>query len=142
MKSTFVCLFLAASMAAAESANPIRIFVVGSQTLQLSGDASIGETDASLQVAGGSSKEYVEVLRNFMKHCPAVIITSNQDRADYVVRIEHEAANPGTLFERANKVAIYNKEEDLIYTNATRFLSSAVKDACRQLKPPTAAPEN
>jgi hypothetical protein len=29
-----------------------------------------------------------------------------------------------------NKVAVFGKNEDLIYSNATRILSSAVKGAC------------
>ena len=127
------CLLLAAVAALASDTARVRIFIVGSQPLQLAGDASLGETEGSVQLAGGNSKEYVEVMRNFMKHCPRVIVTNNRERADYVVRLEHEAANPGTLFERGNKVAIFNKEEDLIYTGSTHFLSSAVKDACRAL---------
>jgi hypothetical protein len=132
------CLLLAAGAVLASDTARIRIFLLGSQPVQLSGDASLGETEGSVQLAGGTAKEHVEVMRNFMKHCPQVIITANRERADYVVRVEHEGANPATLFERANKVAIFNKDEDLIFTHSTRFLSSAVKDACRAFMAPPA----
>lgn len=133
MKLACAFVLLSASVAPAADTNKTRIFLVGSQPLQLAGDATVGDTDASLQIKGGNSKEYVEVMRNFMKHCPEVVITNNRDRAEYVVRVEHEGANPGTLFERGNKVAIFDKDEDLIYATSTHFLSSAVKDACKVL---------
>ena len=72
----------------------------------------------------------MKVIRNFSQFCPQVVVTANRDKAEYVIRLDHEAANPTTPFARSNKVAIFNKDEDLVYSGSTRLLSNAVKDAC------------
>jgi hypothetical protein len=57
-------------------------------------------------------------------------VTANRDKADYLVQFDHEAINPTTPFTHGNKVAVFDKGEDLLYSNATRVLSSAVRGAC------------
>lgn len=114
----------------AGSADKPRIFVTESRSLQLSGDASAGAVKGSLFVVGGTSPQNVEVMKAFLKRCPDVIVTGDREKAEYVVRLDHEAAGPTTPFVRGNKVAVFNKFQDLIYSGSTRFLSNAVKDAC------------
>ncbi len=57
-------------------------------------------------------------------------MTANREKADYLVQFDHEAINPTTPFTHGNKVAVFNKGADLVYSNARRVLSSAVKGAC------------
>jgi hypothetical protein len=111
-------------------ANKPRVFITESQSLQLSGDASLGEAKGSLLVTGGTSPQNIEVMKTFQQRCPGIIVTGNRERADYIVRLDHKEASPTTPFERGNKVAVFNKDEDLIYSGSTRFLSNAVKGAC------------
>jgi hypothetical protein len=84
----------------------------------------------SLAFTGGTSPQNVEVMKAFVQRCPDIVVTANRDKADYLVRLDHEAINPTTLFVHGNKVAVFNKNEDLIYTDSSRLLSSAVKGAC------------
>jgi coproporphyrinogen III oxidase-like Fe-S oxidoreductase len=84
-------------------------------------------------VAGGSSPQNVEVMKTFLRRCPAVLVTGNREKADFVVRLDHQEPNPTTLFVRANKVAVFNKNNDLIYSTPTRTLTSAVKSACEAI---------
>lgn len=93
----------------------------------------MGDAQGSLSFTGGSSPEIVEVMKVFTKRCPEVRITSNRDKADYVVRLDHPGTNPTTPFVRGNKVAIFDKDEDLIYSASTRLLRNAVKGACAAL---------
>jgi hypothetical protein len=109
-----------------------RVLITESQSL-IMGDASIGDTKGSLLVTGGTSPQNVEVMRIFTQRCPGVIVTANREKADYIVRLDHEETSPATPFVRGNKVAVFNKDQDLIYSNSTRFLSNAVKDACRAI---------
>ena len=51
-----------------------------------------------------------------------------------MVRLDHEGANPSTPFVHGNKIAIFDKQDDLIYSGSTRFLNHAVKDACAALE--------
>jgi hypothetical protein len=46
------------------------------------------------------------------------------------VRLDHEDSNPTTLFVKGNKVAVFNKDRDLVYSGSTRLLGNAVKAAC------------
>ena len=112
------------------AADKPRVFITESQSPLASGDGSVGEVKGSLAFTGGTSPQNVEVMKVFSRSCPGVAITSNRDKADYVVRLDHEALNPTTPFVHGNKVAVFNKDEDLVYSDSSRLLSTAVKGAC------------
>ena len=132
MKTISVCsaLVLTAIAALGAPAQKLRVFITESTAPQVSGDAAVGDMKGSLAFTGGTSPQNVEVMKAFLRYCPAVIVTADREKADYLVRLDHEAINPTTPFTHGNKVAVFNKNEDLVYTNSTRILSSAVKDAC------------
>jgi hypothetical protein len=119
-----------AGMSIAAAADKPRIFITESQTLQVSGDATAGDVKGALSLIGGSSPQSLDVIKNFAERCPALVVTGNREKADYIVRLDHEGVNPTTPFVHGNKVAVFNKSDDLIYSNSTRILSSAVKGAC------------
>jgi hypothetical protein len=123
---------LATCLLAAPTSKP-RIFITETTTPYASADAAVGDVKGSLAFTGGTSPQNIAVMRAFERHCPAVVITADRDKADYLVQFDHEPINPTTLFTHENKVAVFDKNEDLIYTNATRLLSSGVKDACRAI---------
>ena len=125
-------LFAIAAVAAA--AEKPRVFITESQSIQLSGDAAVGDVKGNLALAGGTSPQNVEVMKAFIQRCPEVIVTSNRDKADYIVRLDHDVPGPTTPFVRGNKVAIFSKSEDLIYGNSTRLLGNAVKGACAAIR--------
>lgn len=132
MQAQLACSALIAiglSGSAAAAAKP-RVFITESASPQLSGDGSVADAKGSLTFTGGTSPQNVEVMKAFVQRCPNVIVTANRDKADYLVRLDHDAISPTTLFVHGNKVAVFDKNDDLIYTNSSRMLSSAVKDAC------------
>lgn len=116
--------------ASAETTSKPRLFITESGAPQAKGDAIVGDAKGSLAFIGGTSPENIEVMKSFSRSCSGVIVTADRDKADYVVRLDHEAINPTTPFVHGNKVAVFNSRQDLIYTNSTRTLSSAVKGAC------------
>jgi hypothetical protein len=116
--------------ALAVAAERPRVFVTESRATQVTGDASVGDMKGALSLTGGTSPESVEVMKAFAKQCPGVIVTANREKADYFVRLDHEGINPTTLFVHGNKLAVFNKDEDLVFSNSTRLLSSAVKEGC------------
>jgi hypothetical protein len=144
MKAKLACFavlgVLTACVLAASSPKP-RIFITETTAPQASGDASVGDARGTLAFTGGSSPQSVEVMRTFERYCPAVVITANRDKADYLVQFDHEAINPTTPFTHGNKVAVFDKNEDLIYSNSTRTLSSGVKDACRAINRASVSPQ-
>ncbi len=127
MKSLLMLVGLAAAAAAAEKP---RIFITESGAQQVSAETKLPEGKNVLTVTRETSPQNVEVMKAFSRQCPGVVITSNRDKADYVVRFDHEGANPTMFFTAGNKVAIFNKSEELVFSTSTRLLASAVKTAC------------
>ena len=135
MKAKLVCsalLTAAIALWAAPGQKP-RVFITETTAAQASGDAAVGDAKGSLAFVGGTSPQNVEVMKAFARYCPGVTVTANRDKADYLVQLDHEAINPTTPFVHGNKVAVFDKNEDLMYTNSTRILSNAVKGACAAL---------
>jgi hypothetical protein len=128
--SLAVALIGGIAIGAATAAEKPRIYITESQTPQVSGEAHVADVKGALSLTGGSSPQSVEVIKAFSQRCPAVTITSSREKADYVVRFDHEEPSPVTPFTRGNKVAIFDKNEDLVFSGSTRLLSSAVKEAC------------
>ncbi len=89
-----------------------------------------GDITGSLALTGGTSPQNIEVIKAFSRACPSATVTASREKADYVIRLDHDALSPSTPFVHGNKVAIFNKDEDLVYTNTSRLLSTAVKGAC------------
>ena len=107
-----------------------RVFITESPAAQATGEGSVGEAKGSLAFTGGTSPQNVEVMKAFSRSCRDTIVTANREKADYVVRLDHEAINPTTPFVHGNKVAVFDKNQDLIFSDSSRLLSSAVKGAC------------
>ncbi len=57
-------------------------------------------------------------------------MTADREKADYLVRLDHEAVSPATPFVHGNKVAVFDKKSDLVYSSSTRILANAVRGAC------------
>ncbi|MBV9084770.1 MAG: hypothetical protein JOZ62_19000 [Acidobacteriaceae bacterium] len=131
MKTKPICMLLPVALAVlGAAAEKPRVFITESASPQLSGDATVGDAKGSLAFVGGTSPQNVEVIKAFVQHCPAVTVTANRDKADYVVRLDHEPISPITPFVRDNKVAVFDKDQDLVFSNSTRTLGSAVRGAC------------
>ncbi|MBL8238730.1 MAG: hypothetical protein JNM66_15000 [Bryobacterales bacterium] len=94
----------------------------------------------ALAFTGPTTSENIEVMKAFQRHCPSVAITSDRDKADFVVRLDREGPSPVTPFVKGNKVAVFNRDADLVYTNSSRTLAPSVKGACAILTRSPAAP--
>ena len=127
---TPLAIVLFASVAGgAGAAEKPRVFVTEGHPLQITRRPG-KDAAAPLEISAGSSRENVEVMKNFSVLCPDVVITSNREKATYVVRLDHEPINPLTPFVRGNKVAVFDRNDDLIYSGSMRLLAPAVKGAC------------
>ena len=107
-----------------------RVFITESRALNLTNDAAAGDAKSALSFTGGNTPQSLDVIKSFTQRCPEVIVTGDREKAEYVVRLDHEAINPTTPFVRGNKVAVFDKSSDLVYTSSTRILGSVVKGAC------------
>ena len=120
-----LCLVLATQAAFAQE--KVRVFIADSESWAIGG-AFGGKGGAA---KGGARPQTVEIMKTFRDNCTIAIVTIREDRADFLVFLEHEG---GKGFARKdNKVAVFNKDGDLIYANSTRSLGNSVKDACKTI---------
>jgi hypothetical protein len=110
----------------------VRIFVSSSDSWSVGGGGFVGSNFGGGGVKGGARPQTVEIMKTFRERCPEVIVTINQDKADFIIFLEHEGGKG--LVRKDNKVAVFNKEGDMIHANSTRSLGNSVKDSCRVIK--------
>ena len=130
MKIAFTLLPLVAVLPLTGAGEKPRIFLTESHPLQVSAARSAENGKDSLSVSGGTSPQLTEVMKVFMRDCPAVAVTGAREKADYVIRFDHEEPNPFMFVSHGNKVAVFDKNDDLIHTVSTRKLSNAVRETC------------
>ncbi|MBZ5720999.1 MAG: PEGA domain-containing protein [Acidobacteriia bacterium] len=108
-----------------------RVFITDSQSWEISG-ASGGANGASAGVVkGGARPQTAEIIKTFSERCPLVIVNNKQDKADYIVLLDHEGGKG--FLRHDNKVAVFNKDGDSIVSHSTMSLGSSVKDACEAI---------
>jgi hypothetical protein len=70
-------------------------------------------------------------MRTFSQQCPGVVMTTRRDKAHIILRVERVDPSPTTPFVKANKIAVFNLNDELVYVTRARLLTNASKDACR-----------
>jgi hypothetical protein len=78
--------------------------------------------------SGGARPQTAEIIKTFNQRYPEYTITNNKDRGNYAAILDHEGAK-GALRHR-NKIAVFNRDGDAIFSDSTRELGNSVKDAC------------
>jgi hypothetical protein len=122
---------------AAPNDGKIRIYVSDSQSWEMVGgwgagghqnsDGS-GSFAGSGHMSGGARPQTAEIIKTFNQRCPEYTVTNNKERANYAVILDHEGGKG--LVHRRNKIAVFNREGDSIFSDSTRELGNSVKDAC------------
>lgn len=105
-----------------------RVFITNSESWEVAGSAAgSGGTFAS-HTQGGARPQTAEIIKTFGERCEQVIVNNKQEKADYVVVLDHEGGK-GYLLRR-NKIAVFNKDGDAIVSRSTRSLGNSVQDGC------------
>jgi hypothetical protein len=127
----------AAALAPVSSPAPLadgktRVFVTDSQSWETRGGSSAGGNEngwgASSWIAGGARPQTAEIIKTLNERCPEITVTNNLQKADFVLTLDHEGGK-GMLAHR-NKVAVFNRDGDDVFSASTRELGNSVKDAC------------
>ena len=109
----------------------VRVYITDSDSWSTSG-GGYGGPDIGLGGSkGGARPQTVEIIKTFNDRCPKLTVTIKKESADYIVMFDHEGGK--TIFNVDNKVAIFNKAGDAIYSGSTRSLGNAVKDSCEAI---------
>jgi hypothetical protein len=79
---------------------------------------------------GGSHPQTVELMKTFGQSCSNVTVTNNPEGAEYTVVFQRESSK---VWRRDNKMVVFNRAGDMIYSASTRELGNAVRGFCRGL---------
>ncbi len=115
--------------------NSPRVYIEESESWEIESDPIFGGTDKKGRVTigggetrGGAKPRTAETIRRFGQQCKGVIVTMYKEKADFVVMLEHEGGKD--LFNKDNKLAVFNKEGDLIVSGSFSRPRKAVEVAC------------
>lgn len=75
-----------------------------------------------------AGKDDVNAIKAFHDHCPQVLITTDREKADFVVEL-----TPTSFKQPKHAVTVTSKGGDVVHAGATHNLGNAVKDACAAL---------
>ena len=112
---------LAFSVVIAFAADKPSVFVTGANFLQVAG--SSGEAG----VSGAADATVAKGIKLFRKGCPSVEVTTQQDKADYIVGVTNSGSGAA---RRGRRVEVFTPEGAVVFASLTRRLKNAVKDAC------------
>lgn len=119
--------------APAAPADAARAFITDSQSWSVGGSSGGGGGAFGGAMAGGARPQTAEIIKTFGERCPEVKINNRQDRADYVVVLDHEGGKG--LLAHKNKVAVFNRVSgDSIVSRSTVSLGGSVQEACEAIK--------
>lgn len=105
-----------------------RVFITDSDSWEMRGSAGGSNGNWGAHMSGGARPQTAEIIKTFGERCPNVTVNNNPALGDYAVVLEHEGGK-GYLRKR-NKVAVFNKAGDSIFSDSTRSVGSSVEDAC------------
>jgi hypothetical protein len=110
----------------------VRVYVADSTSWQVEGGWGASNGTGGGSTKGGARPQTAEIIKTFNERCPELTVTNNKDRANYAVILDHEGGK-GVLAHR-NKIAVFNRDGDAIFSDSTRSLGNSVKDACAAIK--------
>jgi hypothetical protein len=117
----------------APSDGKTRVLVTDSQSWESRGGSSAGGNrhgwGSSSWFAGGARPQTAEIIKTLNERCPEITVTNRLDRADFVITLDHEGGKG--LLQRHNKIAVFDKDGDVIFSKSTISLGNSVKDACQ-----------
>ena len=120
-----------------------RIFVAKSDSWEISGGGGGSSSSAALgfgwnwvaasrsswgsYVSGGARGQTAELIKTFGERCPEAYVNDNPRVANYAVVFDHEG---GKIISKDNKIAVFNRAGDAIFSHSTRSLGNSIKGAC------------
>ena len=100
------------------------VFVEGSTVSSFGGS---GDAWGS-SIGGTTEPQTVEVMKQLRRFCPSVDVTSNRNAATYLILHERQAG--GTFGGNRNNIAVFGKDDVLLYADGATKLDNSVKDLC------------
>jgi hypothetical protein len=122
----------AAAATPVPSDGKIRVFVTDSQSWETRGSGGGGGNNngwgGASSFSGGARPQTAEIIKTVNQRCPEFVVTDMLAKADFVITLDHEGGK--SVLAHRNKIAVFNRNGDDIFSGSTRELGNAVKDAC------------
>lgn len=109
-----------------------KVYVTESNSWESSGGFSASGGSASGHFSGGARPQTVEVIKTFGQRCPNVTVTMDKNKADYIVLFDRDGGKG--YARRRDKIAVFRKNGDVLYSGSTRSVGSAVQDSCSAIE--------
>jgi hypothetical protein len=109
-----------------------RVFITDSESWEIGGYGGGSGGAGGSMVKGGARPQTAEIVKTFGERCPQVTPNNKQDRADYVVVLDHEGGKG--FLRHKNKVAVFNRASgDSVISKSTLSLGGSVQEACEAI---------
>jgi len=123
---------LAQDSSKAPDAPKARVFITDSQSWEIASAGGGSAAGFGGATRGGARPQTAEIIKTFGERCPDVIANNIQEKADYIVLLDHEGGK-GALRHK-NKVAVFARVSgDSIVSKSTLSLGGSVQDACEAI---------
>jgi hypothetical protein len=117
-----------ATAALASAAEKPRVFITDSKSWEVSSGGGGTADGFGTAGSGGARPQTAEIIKTFNERCPNAIVNNRQDKADYIILLDHEGGK--SPISRDNKIVVFNKDGDSIMSASMRSLGNAVQGAC------------
>src|ERR1019366_3616590 len=71
-------------------ADAARVFITDSESWSVAGSSGGSGGSYGGAMAGGARPQTAEIIKTFGERCPEVKVNNKQERADYIVLLDHE----------------------------------------------------
>jgi protein-tyrosine-phosphatase len=114
------------------SAERPRVFITDSQSWEIGGYSAGGAGGGGSMTHGGARPQTAEIIKTFGERCPQVITNNLQQKADYIVLLDHEGGK--SFVRHKNKVAVFGRiSGDSVVSKSTLSLGGSVQEACEAI---------
>jgi len=128
----FVLLSLAVGSATAEDSSRPRVFITDSQSWEIGSYSGGGPGGGGSMTKGGARPQTAEIIKTFGERCPQVVTNNIQQKADYIVLLDHEGGK--SFVRHKNKVAVFARASgDSVVSKSTVSLGGSVQEACEAI---------
>jgi hypothetical protein len=109
-----------------------RVFITDSQSWEIGGYSGGGPGGGGSVTKGGARPQTAEIIKTFGERCPQVVTNNLQQKADYIVLLDHEGGK--SFVRHKNKVAVFARVSgDSVVSKSTLSLGGSVQDACEAI---------
>ena len=134
-----LCFFLSLCPALAQESPTVsldsaraRVFITDSQSWEIAAQSGGANGVYASRMAGGARPQTAEIIKTFGQRCPQVTVNNIQQKADYIVLLDHEGGK--SFVRHKNKVAVFARVSgDSIVSKSTLSLGGSVQDACESI---------